>query len=102
LELKRVTETTAELDVEFAGEVLHVAYRPYVVTVREAISPEQTAEEMVYQAARAIARWDLTDGGVPVPVSEEALSALPIALVAAVVVAIAEDLQHGPNPSGSI
>jgi hypothetical protein len=101
VKLETVTETTAELDVPFAGQTLHLAYRPYAVTTRDTVNPEQTPEEMVRQAARTIAQWDLTQKGKPVPLTEDGLLGLPIALVAAIVVAIAEDLQRDPNPPGS-
>lgn len=76
---------------------LSITYRPAAVTVAFAKEYEAQVAEDVLTAnarwlARVVQRWDLTgDGDEPYPVSEDALLALGVDVLAMLLTAVVED-----------
>ncbi len=88
---------TKELTVDFGeGEVLHLTYYPNEVKLEDILEPEsKTVREAAEELTRTVVAWDLEEDGVPVPITVEALSSLPIQFFLTVQRAIAEDLRPG-------
>lgn len=95
MDLKKVAERTKSLTIPIDDDALHVEYRQHAILTRDTLETEQTPEEMVAMMSRAIAGWDLTDGGVPVETTPEGLMGVPFDLVVAVMRGITKDINPG-------
>lgn len=100
MDLAKVFERR-NLEIDFGDQTLHLAYLPQTITPQWYQRLVQSAESAVLMPtalAELIATWDLTDGerGL-VPVTVEALTALPCAFLTRLFTAILADVMP-PEP----
>ena len=109
-ELNNLLSNKAWVEVAVGDDVLRVAYLPASTSLRKqaelqrALREIQAATEMdeMEQVKRAallfcelVCDWDMTLNGVPLPVTPETASSLPMPLFGAIMEAITSDRQEG-------
>lgn len=90
MDLADLRNNTRQLDVDFGdSEVLHLTYRPNLITPAWMSEPRSYTESIV----QIVSDWDLTDGGEPVAITAEAIAEhVPMELQFVIVQEILEDL----------
>jgi hypothetical protein len=101
VDLKKIAEKTKALEIPVDDDVLHVQYRPNALTVGDAMAGARTPDEIVDLVRRTIVQWDLTDGGVEVPITVEAMKTVPFPFLASVVEAVSTDMSVGETNGAS-
>lgn len=102
LDLGELQDNRAPLAIAYAGTVLNIVYLPERVDnqwVRRfkklrKLDPEdeETDRAMLDLMVEMLAEWDLTDRGVPMAVTEENLSRLPLRLLKLVLESVFTDI----------
>lgn len=100
--LSDVTHGRATVRVPIGDVALQITYRPDVITPRfqKAVQAAQVTQDvdsfLCWPLSELIADWDLTeDDGTPVATTPDAIGALPVPLLLAILNAITEDM--APN-----
>ena len=75
---------SVETTVTFGGEEAVVHYNPNVVTQTRIEGAEKGDEAFLDYFTDLIVDWDVTNGGVKVPLKKESLAPLPVAFLRAV------------------
>lgn len=119
LDLGDLLARVAEVDVDYGDGSFAVRYRPEAITVDlvEALGADEGDDVrrlalLVDVLARVVAGWDVTEEGIPLPVTPECLRRFPLRMLVAVVAAITADVADPnrttarevaatPSPSGS-
>jgi hypothetical protein len=102
LDLQSYKATVKSVSVAVGGETLSVSYRPSELTPRflKELKEKSTggdAETTAEMLFHILTKWDVTDGGNPVPLTPEILASLGFDLLNAIVQAVMEDLNPLPS-----
>ena len=105
--LTAVTSERATAQIPIGSDILNVTYNPAAYTPKFEASLKED-EESTYQSGVAVkmvralvVAWDLMDGETPVPLTEEALSALPVKFLIAVIQGVTKSFNPNPPSSAS-
>lgn len=97
IDLAKASAKQVKLVVDIDGEKLNLEYRPRVFTPKLQTELSQVEGPDVHHLlAVMISSWDLVNGGKPVKLSVESLSAIPWDILNTVLQAILADMR--PNP----
>lgn len=103
-DLGTLLSKTRKVDVGLGeGEPLHVEYCPGAMTgLCIAMSDAVGAFDGTYAfLVDVLTNWDITDGGVPLPISDETLRRLPWQVANAIKTAILEDTRPNARRAAS-
>jgi hypothetical protein len=94
LSVKTLAAKVNDLEMEFAGEQVHIKYRSGTITSEWEAKFKGKTDGVFLQAHDLIVSWDLLDdsGKNPYPLDVKSLKQLPIEFIAAVISACAQDL----------
>lgn len=111
----RLTSKPVTLEVEWDGDVCRIVYNRLAISygaLKEMAAYDRDAPEegtvestlhgiraSILQLKRFLIEWDLTDGGKPLPITEEILGELDPDFVGKLLGAIWEDYRDDPNPT---
>lgn len=85
-----LTVDGAEGEAEERFSFSHRVLTPALIADVDAIQAETNVDRLCRQLTMLLAGWDLTEGDAPVPITEEAIRALPMAMLFAIRDAIFE------------
>ena len=93
IKLADIRSVTRSLEVETAAGAVHIVYR-----LGEVTNPSITGwGSYIAMLAKWVASWDLMDGEEVYPLTEEAISALPLSFILGTYEAIVKDVTTRPT-----
>lgn len=97
-DLRGLRENTARIECEYAGEKIIVFYKPVLVTDETQASIARLRDTgdfkgMFAELRKLLIWWDITDGGVAVPFTDEGLSVIGVGITGHIINAIVHDVQ---------
>lgn len=100
-ELKNIVNKRCPVSFEWHGEQIEIAYRPYSERIENEVKggDDWALSSMKALVCAVALDWNITDGGEPVPINEETLTALPVELQLQLFYAVQNDLRNPQLPS---
>lgn len=96
MRLADLQKNERKLEVEFAGETLHITYRPAEVTPAFWDEFSEAKKPAVWALSKVGVSWDLLDDNAqPLALTEQELIKLPTPFLRTVLQAILEDVNVG-------
>ena len=89
----------ARLEVAFGDATIVVVYRPALVTkaTRDAVRglvEQSDFDPFFAELARVLLAWDLTSGGVPIPLTPEGFAGVGVSIIGSIMNAIVSDVSN--------
>lgn len=96
LDLNDLLDRAADLAVPYGDAVVNVTYRPEAVTgdtqrVVHGLTRSSDADPLFAELARVLIAWDVTRGGVPVPLTVDGIASVGLGVTGAVLGAVLAD-----------
>jgi hypothetical protein len=104
IEIGHLISKRKPLVVEWEGERVNLAYRPYTLAIGQAITDALREGDRTYvveEMERLLIEWDITEEGEPLPIDAESLGRLPLELLNAISRAILEEMYPNRKSGGA-
>lgn len=102
IDLAALAANTETVPFMYGGETATATFRPSVMTtdaVQKFTADSASEDEFLDFISGLLTDWDVTDGGVKVPIDRASLGAIPLGLLRAIVQAIMGGMDTSPEAS---